>query len=245
MKKCVVICFLSLSLCFNCLSVSAEEELSDSYKEYLQYLSEGWFGKDVSYDVWQSAVLESERLEKLLESETEDFTCVYTEYGIGLNANTPPTGDGDFSMMKGDVLVTNGTVSAKIAGHAGIAISSSKILHIAGKHHHPETITLAQWKNSYTNNSSKWTKFYRHNTYSYAVAAANWGIANYINKNANAEYELFSPLTKTNPTYCSKLVWQCYYFIKPSQATGDDYVLPYHLSRAIKNINQVGKIYGR
>lgn len=250
MKKSVCLLLAIIISCSVFVYAYAEESLPERYEEYLQYIEGGILNEDVTYETWISAVHESEYLELLLENEIADFTCVYTEYGEGINSNPPPTPDGDFSMRKGDILITNGTSSAGILGHAGIAVSATTVLHIAGgENSHPIIISLDDWKQSYNNKSYRWTKFYRHSNSTYANRAANWGKTKYGPNGpyANADYEKLSELDTFDKTYCSKIVWQCYYYgiSENHQATGGfGACLPYQLPNRIKNISLKKQIYG-
>lgn len=138
----------------------------------------------------------------------------------------------------GDVIITNGTSSAGILGYAGIATSSRYVFHIAGPGYHPVYISFSSWHNNYTNkNSSSWTKVYRHNSSKVANAAANWAVNTY--SGSNAKYKITGNLASTDVTYCSKLVWQAYYYGPSShQANGPTigYRLPYDLPDTIHSL---------
>ncbi|EBF5117160.1 hypothetical protein FHZ94_15235 [Listeria monocytogenes] len=54
-----------------------------------------------------------------------------------------------YTLKKGDIFVTNATSSKGLTGHAGIAISSNKSLHIPGGST-TKLYTLSQWKSAYT-----------------------------------------------------------------------------------------------
>ena len=53
-------------LCATTVNAYADEQ-PDRYDEYLQYIEEGWFDESVSYEMWISAVLESEQKKKCLK----------------------------------------------------------------------------------------------------------------------------------------------------------------------------------
>ena len=112
-----------------------QDESSD-YQEYIQFLNEGSIDEEISYEYWKELKEYSEQLEKQIEN-----TVVEKE------RTAPSTG---YSMKVGDVFITNGTSSSGITGHAGIAISSTEILHIAGIGKTPTVISLADWNREYT-----------------------------------------------------------------------------------------------
>ena len=137
----------------------------------------------------------------------------------------------------GDVFITSSTVSSGLLGHAGISISSSSILHIAGPGEHPDTISKNSWLNKY---DEGWNKVYRHSDSSIAEDAAQWAEDTY--KDSDAEYVITMDLESTDETYCSKLVWQAYYYgHTPSAANGPTWGvrLPYSLPDTIHNLDLV------
>ena len=73
-----------------------------------------------------------------------------------------------------------------------------------------------------------------------ASSAADWAENTY--RDSNAKYFISSNTKSTKSTYCSKLVWQVYYY-----GTGDAYELneniipPYELNILIFNLELVGK----
>lgn len=237
MKKFNKFWMVSLILClvagiFLPSSALAQEnnQANTSYTQYEQYISEGILGEDVSYDEWKNLVESSQKLEEILSNST-DFYEVYSSDATMARAS--------FTPKKGDVIITNGTSSAGILGHAGIATSSGYVFHIAGPGYHPGYITFSSWHNNYTNkNRTSWTKVYRHNSSTVANAAANWAVNTY--SGSNAEYKITGNLASTDVTYCSKLVWQAYYYGPSShQANGPTigYRLPYDLPDTIHSLS--------
>lgn len=201
-----------------------------SFEEYKGYQDEGILGDDVTYEEWVELVNASKELENLIEDSSQ-FEEVYSSDSIETFSS--------FTMRRGDVVITNGTSSAGIAGHSGIATNSSNILHIAGKGHSPVKISLSNWHKKYTNKSkSSWTKVYRHKSTSKANAAAKWTENTYLN--SNAEYKITGNLASTSVTYCSKLVWQGYYYgpsTKEANGPTIGYRLPYDLPHTIHDLS--------
>lgn len=201
-----------------------------SFEEYKGYQDEGILGEDVTYEEWVELVNASKELENLLEDSSE-FEEVYSSDSVEPFSS--------FTMKRGDVVITNGTSSAGIAGHAGIATSKSYILHIAGKGKKPVKISLSNWHKNYTNKTkSSWTKVYRHKSATKASAAAKWTENTYLN--SNAEYKITGNLASTSVTYCSKLVWQGYYYgpsTKEANGPTIGYRMPYDLPKTIHNLS--------
>ena len=231
MKKILTI-LLSLVML---MSLSGFAPADKKYQEYLDYVDAGWIKSDITYEIWQEMVEQSMTLEEILEN-SEDFVLVYDSSDVGTYGVAPI-----YSMEKGDIFVTNGTSSAGILGHAGIAISASNILHIAGFGENPDIISLNQWNSAYTDtDTDHWTKVYRHYSSSTATEAGDWAYDTYAY--TDVEYALSLDLSSTNETYCSKIVWQAYYYGPSSPAaTGSlsGYVLPYDLVDRISNISQI------
>lgn len=226
---CAVLMFIAMVVPTNVFANEMDEN-NLYYKQYEQFQEEGVLGSDVTYDDWRSMVNSSFELEKILENSTE-FKEVYSSDNLLKSSR--------FTVQRGDVIITNGTSSAGILGHAGIATSSNYILHIAGKGYHPVEISLSRWHSKYTNKSnSSWTKVYRHSDYSVADYAAEWAEDTYLG--SNAEYKITGNLASTDVTYCSKIVWQAYYYGPSShEANGPTigYRMPYDLPDTIHNLS--------
>ncbi|WP_156807454.1 hypothetical protein [Effusibacillus pohliae] len=123
--------------------------------------------------------------------------------GSGGTAAYYPNGS---PVVIGEMLVTNSTSSAGLTGHSGIVTSNFKVAHIAGYGYHPEELTLDQWFARYPN-----TKRVRNNTTSTALYIGRWA-ASYVSQYPYANYGLATKLQGMDPTYCSKIVWQSYYY---------------------------------
>ncbi|WP_094700709.1 YiiX/YebB-like N1pC/P60 family cysteine hydrolase [Brevibacillus laterosporus] len=107
----------------------------------------------------------------------------------------------------GDVLVTNNTSSAGLTGHAGIVNDNYEVTSIAGYGYHPENTSIEQWFREYPNE-----KVYRYNGGKRdAYNAGNWARL-YVKNYKNATYGLTAKLSSFTQTYCSKIVWQAYYY---------------------------------
>ena len=116
-----------------------------------------------------------------------------------------------FRPRKGDIVTTgaSNTASNGVIGHAGIFIDNNNILHIAGSNTNKiTTLTWSQWKDRYRYRHSN--RVFRVPNSTIANQAANWVIRNYKGKSPG--YGISSNWRSTSPTYCSKIVWQGYYF---------------------------------
>lgn len=201
-KKCLsfilaIVMILAMSVTASATTTNGP---STEYNEYVQLVSQGVLAEDITFQYWKHLKETSYALEEALES-SNDFTRVY-------DSTDPRSASSTYTLTKGDVFITSGTSSAGITGHSGIAISSSYILHIAGPGHKPATISLSTWNSTYT--TEGWTKVYRHSDSDIADDAGQWASDTY--EGSDAKYVISMDLTTTNETYCSKLVWQAYYY---------------------------------
>ena len=223
---------LMIVFAFSITSFASERDVTDPTKSnFEKYVKEGVLGSDVSYEEWKQLVEESRKLEEKL-SKSDEFYEVYSSEKIS-------DSKAGFSLQRGDIIITNGTSSAGILGHAGIATSSSYILHIAGKGSHPAKISLSKWHKKYTNKGTDtWSKVYRHKTKTNAKAAATWAENTYLG--SGATYKITGNLASTSVTYCSKIVWQAYYYGPSShQANGPTvgYRMPYDLPNTVWSVS--------
>lgn len=199
--------------------------------EFEAYAAKGIIN-DISFDEWRKIEEQSVELEKKLMS-SDEFSLAYNSKEIGNRSS--------FQLQPGDILITNGTNSSgSFLGHAGIATSSYNVLHIAGFDCTPEMISIYDWNNRYSRND-KWTIVYRHNSPTAANAAVLWAINTYLF--SGASYAITIDLAGTNPTYCSKIVWQAYaYGPSPAEVLINipyGFVTPMELPYVISNIESV------
>lgn len=215
-------------------TVLAEETSGNanlSKEDYDELIDEELLPKDVSYEDWLEINDES-FFEELDVPDAVLDTDESISRGFSAKSKT-------FTLKKGDILVSNGTSSAGLTGHAGIAISSSKILHISGaKNSTPKVLSIATWQRNYgivkgQQDGRTHTKVYRVSNSS-AEKAGTWADKNY--KNKNYSYGFKGKITSKNPTYCSKIVWQAYNAQgkakKPSTKIIGPYQLPTHITGA-------------
>lgn len=203
---CLGIIGIAVSMVSFSSSVSASElESEDSLREvYENALNNGELGSDVSFDLWKEIYEESKQLEaSFLEGTSSEIPSIAAR--------------ASYSMKAGDIFLTNATVSSGIVGHAGIAINDTYILHIPGPNKTTQLLTLSDWKSKYAgSNGTTWV--HRVNSSDLASKAATWALKNYYNssgstgsQNIKPSYKITTALSSTDPTYCSKIVYQAYY----------------------------------
>jgi len=141
-----------------------------------------------------------------------------------------------FNIIPGDILITNGTSSAGIVGHAAIATGYNHILHIPGPGKTTEQLTAQQFVDWYRKKG--WVKVYRIKDKFLANNAARWADRNYYSSTGSATqnikptYKITHELYSKNPTYCSKIVFQAYWYgtgSAPVMKAASGFMPPYAL----------------
>lgn len=203
-------------------TIDNSQEQEFKYEDYVEGLEEGWIGDDVSFE-------EIQKLNNDAKALVEDLESDPNFYEVNTRSTT--------TFRAGDIIVTNG-VKYPIAGHAGIFIGKNTILHIAGEGYTPSTLTYTTWKGKYNTKSGTWTKVYRNVNSNVGPQASTWAINTYYK--SNAKYKITTNRRTTSETYCSKIVWQAYYYGAGStQVKGNKYTLdliaPYGLKNNIYN----------
>ena len=136
----------------------------------------------------------------------------------------------------GDILITNST-NPDVIGHAGIYIGNSKILSIEGYGATPSVKSIFQWMVERNSKRDKWTKVYRPKAAYNPSKAANWGAKNILGKNIS--YGFRGAPTDLNPTYCSKIVFQSYWYANNCRGiVFPRYISPYALPNIFVNYGQ-------
>lgn len=145
------------------------------------------------------------------------------------SASTPPPTDpvapefrnrqkrGISDLAPGDILVTNGTSAPGLVGHAGIYTGNGFIMSIQGIGYNPAQMHIMQWMYNY-NKPGRWTKVYRPTPRYKNRDAATWAINNY--NGTDYTYMITTNVFSKNPTYCSKIVWQSYWFASAAVQVG-------------------------
>ncbi|GBP07177.1 Uncharacterized 30.3 kDa protein [Eumeta japonica] len=125
------------------------------------------------------------------------------------------------TVRKGDILITGRGIGGLI-GHAAIMTTNNWVLEMKGG---PGWLTGIEDNNRqvlkhkwFDEHASDWTSVYRCPNKAVADAAAVWADHNYYNPSAGAKklkhvkYFLTPNVWSLNPSYCSKLVIQAYYY---------------------------------
>ncbi|MBC2137469.1 hypothetical protein HCA93_14325 [Listeria innocua] len=231
---------------------------------YDQGVAEGIIpSADVSLETWVEAN-ENEYKQVYqdgLRDDVYDASMTYEEWIKLNNYGQPPVVDENweevpqnpmvrgvykgYTVKKGDILITNGTSSSGLLGHAAIANGNEYILDIPGKGETTRQLRTSVWMDSY--DKYGWVKVYRLKDSSVANAAAVWADKNYYSTKGTSKQDIFPKYGLTgsryakNPTYCSKIVLQAFYFgtgskpvvqVFPSLVTVYD--LPNYFSKAYK-----------
>ena len=250
MKNCIKVIILVIVVLSFVLTPSRETisatELPNYQKLYSQAVEEGAIDeKEISYE---NFLAENKKtyLPTYEEGITKHVLDFSMDYGTWLKFNNygqPPKDNElmeevtpkrvqrgvykEFDVEKGDILVTNGTSSFGILGHAAIANGNNNILDIPGFGETTRQLTVKKWCQTYID-SKGWVKVYRLKNKKIANQAANWADYNYYSSNGTSKqdikpsYSILGSRYSKDPTYCSKIVIQAYYF-----GTGKEKVLGY------------------
>ena len=199
------------------------------YNEYIQYKNSGILGEDISFEIWLDMIEQNEEQLQAFE-ESGLFEEVY---------DSRTSNSASFLLKEGDVILTSSSNTGwfGLTGHAGIAVSSSTMLHIPGDDQATKISTLSAWLNDF---SDGYTKVYRCTSQSVGVSASNralylYGPVNGIYKNAT--YQVTQDFDSYDPVYCSKLVWLAYRDIGQTTDPGFPYYIGvFSLPNYIRNI---------
>lgn len=186
-------------------TLSLEDWLKENeeYKRvYDEGINAGVLQSDIKYDEWikancygQPPIADNEKFEEFEIKNKAALSLI------------------DF--QAGDILITNGTSSFEISGHAAIATSNRTILDITGPGETTRQPAPQDWINQYINEG--WVKVYRMKDSRLAASAARWADTHYYStvggsQNIYPTYDITLDLYSTDSTYCSKIVFQaCWY----------------------------------
>lgn len=220
----LMLCFLSPSFAHAADQNSQNSSIDTSRSSFEYFQNEGAIDKDAQYELWANTLNNSPKFTDLntKAANSDDLIQPFSMTG--------GSGGGGYSLKKGDILISNRTSSSGLTGHAGIAIGTVHILSIPGYNSRTQLYTLSQWAKSYGNT----TKVYREADSSVAADAAHWAYQHlYVDK--RPYYNLSPSWTSTATEYCSKIVYQGYYYgtgdknVVLSAVSVGAYILPYAL----------------
>jgi uncharacterized protein YycO len=148
-----------------------------------------------------------------------------------------------FSLKTGDIVITSDSVSAGIVGHAGIVLSDGYILHIPGPFAGGmKKDSWSSWKSKYSTN-----EVLRQPNTTVAGMAATWAKSHYWTTNRTPFYAITTNLASTSTTYCSKIVWQAYYYgtgSYPVMTVPSEFIAPYYLKSRFTSTYKPTHVYG-
>lgn len=195
-KKFISFCLSLLMMGFLLVPIDAHAATNNEFtrKQYDKLVKDGVVGNDVSYQDLKTKFEEGKKFEQTLENSGKF-------HRVKRSASSMPY------LEAGDIIITNSTSSGGITGHAAIALGSDEILHIAGPGQRVTVVSPSTFENMY---SSGWIKVYRPNNSRIGGEAASWAERTY--RGSNAKYKITMNLASTDETYCSKIVWQAYYY---------------------------------
>ena len=215
------------------------------------YASEGQVGNhkftEAEYNMLSQNYSPEEILEKeqSLDSVMEDIEsrgAVVTadEY---INGGSRAGSYNGIVARSGDILVARkngGKKPANWIGHAAIVTNAgTEITHFPGV---DDTVHTAPLKKFFTDNSEVFVL--RHNDYNASIAAAQWANSYYAKYKDIATYRIASWRDTLDPNYCSKFVWQSYYFGSNNKiATFNDPVPLYPMNLVTDNQGTVKLTY--
>lgn len=189
-------------------TLSLEDWLKENeeYKRvYDEGINEGVLQSDIKYDEWikancygQPPIADNEKFEKFEKFEINSKAALSI-----------------INFQAGDILITSGTSAFGMLGHAAIATSNRTILDIPRPGETTRQPTPQKWINEYINKG--WVTVYRMKDSGLAASAARWADTHYYStvggsQNIYPTYDITLDLYSTNPTYCSKIVYQAYWY---------------------------------
>ncbi|MGN7470945.1 YiiX/YebB-like N1pC/P60 family cysteine hydrolase [Brevibacillus sp. SAFN-007a] len=165
-------------------------------------------------------------------------------------ATDDPTYPGTNIKIKiGDILISDKNSSPSFTGHAAIVTDTETVAEILGYGYHPQLNSLKKFFNERTG-GDRGVRIVRYYSSADARDAAEWAEA-YVDDFEHVDYEIDDLYDYETSTYCSKLVWNAFYYgadveLKTSRLTigGSRFLvsLPYDLddSDGVRIVAEVG-----
>lgn len=212
----------------------------DSYEELID---EGIIDPSVSKEQWNQFKAEDKYYAEQQEKEEIDNPGNVSDDG---NGEMLRSSKAKFSLRKGDFFYTNATDSKGLTGHNAIYVGNGKIVEAPAKGHKTRAQSFTTWKKNTLYGSKgpkkgKWIKVYRPSSKANGNKAANYAMKNFGKK--HIPYKINGNIKSKKYEYCSKLVWQSYYFGagKKSMASVNTPVIlhPSNLPGTIKGTKKV------
>ncbi|NVY95968.1 hypothetical protein HU830_02020 [Lactobacillus sp. DCY120] len=169
------------------------------------------------------------------------------------------------TLRKGDIIIEGGTnTSGPFIGHTAIATTNNIVLEMTGgndcfkgipdNNHQFKIVDWLRGNNGSTRHINNWLRIYRLSDQQVARKAADWGDWRFYSSNhgwikdRHIRYLINTQLRILDPNYCSKLVYQAYYYgsdnlpvLKPSLIGNQGIVIPSLLPNWFNyQINNIG-----
>lgn len=183
---------------FTDISAKAEENPGSeilTQEKFLELQKEGIYGLDVTYEMAKEAFDPPEGIEEIIVKKDD------IQYG-------PAQPNDGTTWRAGDIFITakpgNGIVSWTY-GHAGIMGTDGKIVDMISSG--VRKIWPYEW---FSQNGS--ISVYRVPNSSVAWNAGNWATNYYSSYRGRVQYSINTDKYSKDKMYCSKLVWQAYWF---------------------------------
>jgi len=205
----IMLCMVMVLIVPLTVSFASENQDDSTFtrEDFAKLQEQDAVGEDVTYE---DLLKINEDAKKLEETLSNDPTV--TKLNVYASSFTP---------RAGDILISTRTSSAGLTGHAAIATSSTQVLHIAGFNKPVTTPSYSTFANDWGGNGQ--LSVYRLNSSTAASKAATWAVNKY--KGSSAVYKITTNLTTTHETYCSKIVFQAYYYGVGRSVVNDKFTL--------------------
>ncbi|QYA46073.1 hypothetical protein KYI13_12330 (plasmid) [Macrococcoides bohemicum] len=191
----------------------------------------------------EAKALEPEITKEQYDMFYKDFSTaiVEDEKEVSIILQEPESDlEASFTPKAGDIIYTNNAflseLGAPIPGHAAIYVGDGKIVEINGYGHIPATHSYSNFvKTKRGTKSDRWiVRVYRTSNTTNAIKASTYAKSL---SGKNIPYGIFTSMKDKSKLYCSKLVWQAYYFGAGSSSvvnTNPETVIPKYLAGNIK-----------
>ncbi|MCU5747132.1 hypothetical protein N9R04_10730 [Staphylococcus sp. SQ8-PEA] len=225
-------------------SVNAQDNSSTNSESLKELQNEGVVSKSITESQWQQMKAQ-ERKEKAEFERTAEQEWQEQQKQDQIDRENRKRKK-KFHLKKGDYFITNSVSSKGLSGHAAIYLGKGRIKEAPGYKQAIKTNNFYKWKR-YTlkkrkgNPQHRFIKVYRAPK-KYRSKAGNYAKTHF----KGVPYSITANPYSKNVTYCSKLVWQSYYYGAGSNSvkgTPGPVFYPYSLNKHIKSKRV--KIYKR
>lgn len=229
----VALLFMILMSTFQVTTYATAAENPPSLEKiYQDGIKEESIPSNLSFEEWRNLGVSTEN--PLLNTQPK-FTI------FSLNARSLTS----FQVKKGDMLITDGTSFGGLSGHAAIATTTYWVLDAPGYKINGLNTTrqkpFSDWVKEYSVDRGGRIWVYRLTNSTIASMAADWADRHYYSSIGSAtqdkfpSYNIVSSLYTTDTVYCSKLVWQAYWYgsgslpVMKNPSSAYQLILPYDM----------------